>query len=452
MASKTSGGQIHERRTASSLSSTNLHSFTRAPTPPLFEELNPQELKWRERYAFLLDRGFSLRPRYRPGWKPSWVGSSLTHWDCEDSINHVNPTLLDAKRTKDGWVVCIKMITKKSDEIEIARYLSPTTSKPLEDPKNHSVPVLDFFRDPISPDVNYLVMPLLRPFDDPEFVFVGEVVDFVTQILEGTEYMHRKLVAHCDLTGVNIMMDALPLFPRGWHFASPSFAPDGIKILKPRTRIDHPVRYYIIDYDCAVRFLPGQSPVIRGLGGRDDDPPELELPIPFDHFKLDVFTLGNVFRKDLRQKFIGLEFLDSLIQFMMTHDCNQRPTALVALQYWYKVKASLNVSMARWRLRKPDESVGDRVFHTVADGIVGLKSLFDGDYHILLYRHSTVRHGFPSALWNVDTATNSVQRYPNMHVLRPAKPPTAFHGDETFLLLDSLDGDVDMVWRNCQDR
>jgi hypothetical protein len=27
-------------------------------------------------------------------------------------------------------------------------------------------------------------MPLLRPFDDPEFGAVGEVVDFVTQMLE----------------------------------------------------------------------------------------------------------------------------------------------------------------------------------------------------------------------------------------------------------------------------
>jgi len=59
-------------------------------------------------------------------------------------------------------------------------------------------------------------------------------------------------------------------------------------------------------FDCSVHFLPGQSPIIPGLGGRDDDVPELALSErqkPFDHYKLDIFTLGNVFLKDLRKVF-----------------------------------------------------------------------------------------------------------------------------------------------------
>ena len=104
-------------------------------------------------------------------------------------------------------------------------------------------------------------------------------------------------------------MDPSPIFPRGWHFASPNCAEDGIEILSPLARIDYPVRYYIIDFDCAVRFKPGQSPVMLGYGGRDDDVPELKQRIPFDHFKLDVFTLGNVFLKDLRQVYIHMQRL-----------------------------------------------------------------------------------------------------------------------------------------------
>ena len=96
-------------------------------------------------------------------------------------------------------------------------------------------------------------------------------------------------------------MDASSIIPGGWHFLSPSFTPDRTKLITPLARIDHPVRYIIIDYDCSVQFVPGQSPIIEGLGGRDNDPPELVGRRPFDHFKLDVFTLGNVFRKDLRQ-------------------------------------------------------------------------------------------------------------------------------------------------------
>lgn len=97
------------------------------------------------------------------------------------------------------------------------------------------------------------------------------------------------------------MMDALPILPRGWHFVSPSFSPDGRDVIRPLTRIDHPVRYFIIDFDCSVQFHPGQSPVMDGLGGRDNDVPELLEHKPFDHFKLDIFTLGNVFFKDFKQ-------------------------------------------------------------------------------------------------------------------------------------------------------
>jgi len=100
------------------------------------------------------------------------------------------------------------------------------------------------------------------------------------------------------------MMDASPIIPRGWHFVAPGLTADGTGIVAPLPRIDHPVRYYIIDFDCSVRFQPGESPIIHGLGGRDTDVPELTLTErtkPFDHFKLDVFTLGNVFFKDLRK-------------------------------------------------------------------------------------------------------------------------------------------------------
>jgi hypothetical protein len=68
------------------------------------------------------------------------------------------------------------------DEVKISMYLS--TEEMLRDAANHCVPILDYFRDPILPEVEYIVMPVLRAFDNPEFCFVGEVVDFVTQLLE----------------------------------------------------------------------------------------------------------------------------------------------------------------------------------------------------------------------------------------------------------------------------
>ncbi len=54
----------------------------------------------------------------------------------------------------------------------------------VEDPANHSVPILDTFMDPADDSVSYIVMPFFRPSDNPPFETVGEVADFVDQILE----------------------------------------------------------------------------------------------------------------------------------------------------------------------------------------------------------------------------------------------------------------------------
>ena len=49
--------------------------------------------------------------------------------------------------------------------------------------RNHCVPALDVFVDPRDYRFAYIVMPLLRRFDDPPFELVKDVVDFVSQIL-----------------------------------------------------------------------------------------------------------------------------------------------------------------------------------------------------------------------------------------------------------------------------
>lgn len=44
------------------------------------------EVFWRERYDYLQSRGYLLRPRFRPGWTPSWLGTNHNPHYCEDSI------------------------------------------------------------------------------------------------------------------------------------------------------------------------------------------------------------------------------------------------------------------------------------------------------------------------------------------------------------------------------
>lgn len=51
--------------------------------------LTTAEKFWRDRYSFLANLGYTLRPRYAPQWKPSWIGTNLVPIFCEDSIDLV---------------------------------------------------------------------------------------------------------------------------------------------------------------------------------------------------------------------------------------------------------------------------------------------------------------------------------------------------------------------------
>jgi len=106
--------------------------------------------------------------------------------------------------------VIIKEVERNDEEIRIARMLN---SEPLkDDPRNHSVPLLQVIDDPDDDTKSYLVMPLLRPADHPPFDHVKEIVDFVDQLLEvrlvrsqnpnltygsqGLVFLHENGVAH----------------------------------------------------------------------------------------------------------------------------------------------------------------------------------------------------------------------------------------------------------------
>ena len=51
-----------------------------------FYDLLPAEVYWRDRYFFLVEHGYTLRPRYHPEWTPSWIGTNLEPMFCEDYI------------------------------------------------------------------------------------------------------------------------------------------------------------------------------------------------------------------------------------------------------------------------------------------------------------------------------------------------------------------------------
>ena len=75
----------------------------------------------------------------------------------------------------------IKKVGRGDEESRIAQMLS--TPELREDPRNHCVPIVEMIDDPDDDSVSYMVMPLLRNADNPQFQYVKEIIDFVDQIL-----------------------------------------------------------------------------------------------------------------------------------------------------------------------------------------------------------------------------------------------------------------------------
>ncbi|KAI0629585.1 kinase-like protein [Trametes polyzona] len=334
--------------------------------------LASKELFWQERYQPLKDHGYLLRPRYSPGWKPSWLGTELNPTFCEDSIMLTIYQVMDATRMSTNELVAIKSFYKRGQEMHVAQFLGN-----IKDSQNHTVPILEIISDPFDPQLAMMVMPYLRPCNDPPFSTIGDVVEFLDQVIDGLVFMHRNNVAHRDMAVENIMMDARPLYPTGHHPVRLDYTPDTLYPVTALPRAGRSVKYYYIDFGLATRFAPGASTLVVGDVGKDADVPELSETVPYDAFKVDIFTLGHLFALEFQEKYKNADFLLPLIEPMTQRRPELRPTADQVLRKWTEQRATLNETLLRWRLVPRDEQPLSRVVNdTVAvawEGVYRLK-------------------------------------------------------------------------------
>ncbi|KAI0629620.1 kinase-like domain-containing protein [Trametes polyzona] len=333
--------------------------------------LMPHEVFWQARYRFLQDHGYLLRPRYAPNWKPSWLGTNLDPTFCEDSVPSLNYQVLDATRLSNRELVAVKSTYKVGQELQIAKYFTS-----ICDSANHCVPVYDIFSDPHDPRMALLVMPYLRPCNNPEFATVGDVVEFVDQTIEGLAFMHRHNVAHRDVAVANIMMEAKSLFPKGHHPVRLGYSPDLLEPVTPLPRAGRKVRYVYIDFGASSMFPQGSSTLVVGDVGRAKVP-ELSDTIPYDAFKVDIFALGDMFLTEFAQKYSNVDFLRTLVEPMLQRRPDLRPTIEQVAANWRSIRASFNDTSIRWRLVPKNEAPLERVVNdTVAvawEGVYRLK-------------------------------------------------------------------------------
>nr|VWP00762.1 Pheromone processing endoprotease KexB (EC [Ganoderma boninense] len=290
--------------------------------------LSEPEAWWRDHQQWLEERGYMLRPRYHPGWQPSWITDPQeTKNQCEDMDPPISSYILDAVRIWDNSLVVLKKVIswRNPHEVKISQYLSLEALR--SDPRNHSVHVLDVLGVPDDPDATIMVLPLLRACDNPHWQTEGEVLSFVKQIFEGIQYMHELHVAHRDCTVGNIMYDPRPMFPNMFHPRRPSRSLDYQFSPKHSTRTACPVRYFFIDFGLSRRYKSeGGPPRERPIRGGDKSVPEFETwnGELLDPFPTDIYYLGNVWL--VTKHYRGMEFLAPLVKDMVHPDPSQRPT------------------------------------------------------------------------------------------------------------------------------
>lgn len=91
------------------------------------------------------------------------------------------------------------------------------------------------------------------------------------------------------------------MYPRGFHPVKDIFL-DDLTTPAPRiSRLEAGVKYYFVDYGISSYFPAGsRRELVLGIAGRDQDVPELSNDVPYDPFKVDIFTVGNVLRGEIQ--------------------------------------------------------------------------------------------------------------------------------------------------------
>ncbi|CAL1706174.1 unnamed protein product [Somion occarium] len=312
--------------------------------------LAPPEIWWRDLAAWLGKRGFLLRPRYRPGWRPSWTGLGEFGVDYEDQRILRRAAIMDATRVSDGELVILKKIDKSDNprEEELTQYLC---SGPVAlEPRNHCIPLLDILHPPNEPNVVILVLPLLLPFYEPRFRTFGEAIDFMQQAFE---FLHDHLIAHRDCMFMNIMMDPKPLYPDMFHPVDPHKSRDWKGKPKHYSRTTHPTRYILIDFGISRRYRPEDMPPLEPpVWSADRTVPENIKEEPCNPFPIDIYLIANVIRLYFLNIYDGFDFISPLITDMMQDDPEKRPTIDVVIARFDQIVGNLSKWKLRSRLKK----------------------------------------------------------------------------------------------------
>lgn len=348
-------------------------------------ELFYSEEWWRNHQKWLRTCGYSLRPRYDPGWSAPA--------SREEELRKAG-WVMDAVRARDGAAVALKRVphATASDEERIMRRL---TSDPLvSHPDNPCPPLYEVLEVQDEDDVNIFVLPYLRPFDSPPFETIGEVMDFCRQAFRGLSFLHEHHIAHRDPHSQNIMLDPQHMYPTGFYTGVAHHAhrtPDFVGRAQAFTRTQRPSKYYWIDYGLAVSAAPDALvPYVRG--GDKSIPETRQLVSEANSYKIDVWVMGHLLQKHLVRRYSGLHILDPLIASMCQDRPQDRSDMATATQHLDDIIMQLStLHLRRLTARRKDfvwrflQALPPYLAHTVVyllRGVPALPLLLTAEEHV----------------------------------------------------------------------
>ncbi|THU75945.1 hypothetical protein K435DRAFT_824664 [Dendrothele bispora CBS 962.96] len=302
--------------------------------PRFSGDLTDTEFFWRDHASWLEEKGYRLRPRYRPGWEPSWTSKTDDRFLFEDGyVAKETAHLMDALRVSDGLMVMIKKV-KVSDpanptrEMRMNRLLCSGLFS-IDDPQNHCVPVYEILQVPESSEEYLFVIPFLEAWW-PNWD-------------EGVRLLHRHNIAHNDIKHDNIMADHTPVYKHLMHPTVPERRYDWRGEATRRSLTRNPVKYYLIDFGSALQYDAQNGPAREDPGyGGDRTVPEFEThpDDPCDPYAVEVYRLGNLIRRflmstqrvykpaqveDLKVNH-AMDFMSDLVADMTQEDPSKRPS------------------------------------------------------------------------------------------------------------------------------
>jgi len=319
------------------------------------EKISGPETWWANRQEALEHAGYMLRPRFRPGWRPSWVTTGKHYFNSEDGQTHSLRVCMDATRISDGRPVMLKRLLKKEGPYELQTNRLFSTEPLSSDPRNRCARLLDVIELPNEDPI--MVHSLLRPFDNPALQTYGEFATFFGQICEGVQFLHFNNVAHRDCTRRNIMLDPTNMYPNSFHPVAMGRSKDFRHKVKGYSRTRRPTRYLLIDFGLSRQYDPANGPPLdEPLHGGDRTAPEhQDGKTPCNPFPTDVYYLGNLVRQHYIQKCKGFEFMEPLVTEMVQEDPGRRPNMEEVASRFSEIKNKLSTWKLRSRIARRNE-------------------------------------------------------------------------------------------------